>query len=401
MWISVDLKAVIYSLFKYLEIGSLALVNLILAEKVGPSQLGLLMPVLIFITYSNYSIFGAPQLILKYLPRKHSNSSKERLLGSSSKLLSVGFLITLIVAFTFLELQYVGLVFYICIATFISSFISSKLRVDFRFTPINTANFLSSFGLLALTFYYVQDINTYLLALAFAKSCMLLVYVFSDFKFFLKSFMSIWKGVEFKVFYFYGRASLTMALSGLAFTLLMSIDRLIIQSWGLHPIDLGVYQLADTIGMAFYLGVTTLLFYFYPLFLKKINEDKLFRRNYLKGLMCLSVVPFISYYPSKFILGLLDGVIFGDYPGVWILVPKIIVLKLVLIAYSSLLTYFISISKDMIGVLITICLCLSIFIINYILIPSNQSSLAFLPIVYSLIIFVFIFGVFFNEYKKQ
>lgn len=395
------MKALIYSLFKYLEIGSLALVNLILAEKVGPSQLGLLMPVLIFITYSNYSIFGAPQLILKYLPRKHSNSSKERLLGSSSKLLSVGFLITLIAAFTILDGQYVGLVFYICVATFISSFIASKLRVDFSFTPINIANFLSSFGLLALTFYYVQDINTYLLALAFAKSCMLLVYVCSDFKFFLSSFMSIWKRIEFKVFYFYSRASLTMALSGLAFTLLMSIDRLTIQSWGLHSVDLGVYQLADTIGMAIYLGVTTLLFYFYPLFLKKINEDKLFRRNYLKGLMYLSVVPFISYYLSDFILGFLDGVIFEAYLGVWDLVPKIIVLKLTLIAYSSLLTYFISISKDMIGVSITICLCLSLFLISYILIPPNLNSLTLLPIAYSLIIFVFIMGVFLNEYKKQ
>ncbi|MDN3381577.1 hypothetical protein QL995_02635 [Pseudoalteromonas sp. APC 3358] len=395
------MKAVIYSLFKYLEIGSLALVNLILAEKVGPTQLGLLMPILIFITYSNYSTFGAPQLILKYLPRKYTLTSKELLIDSSSKLLSIGFLITLIAGFIFLELKHVGLVFYICAATFTSSFIASKLRVDVRFLPINIANFLSSVGLLVLTFYYVQDVYSYLSALVFAKSCMLLVYVLADFKFFSNSFKSLLRRIKLKVFYFYGRAALSMALSGIAFTILMSIDRLIIQSWQLDSVLLGVYQLADTIGMAFYLGVTTFLFYFYPVFLKKINEDKVFRNNYLRILLGISLVPFIMYYPAKMTFELFEGVLFESYPGVWSIVPKIIFLKMALVIYSSLLTYYISRSKDMIGVCITVALTFSIVLINFLFISPDQNGLLLLPIACSLAIFIFIFGIVFSEYKNN
>ncbi|RTE86063.1 MULTISPECIES: hypothetical protein [Gammaproteobacteria] len=391
----------LFSIFKYLEIIILGLSNLILAETLGPAQLGQLMPVIIFITYSNYTVFGAPQLILKYWSRKKSPKTQASLMSASVKLLVFGSVGTWLLALIVIESSYILKVTLVSILTFFASYLSAKLRVEYRLLPVNLAHVLTSFTLLLLIYLFVTDIESYLVSLLVAKAVMLLIYVYFDFSFFISSLKQLFKKLHLKLFMAYLISAVLMTLNGLIISLILVMDRLVIQSWRVSEEILGVYQLADTISMFGYLLLTTVFFYFYPFILQKVRESKAFRSKYLCIVILLSCSPLFVYWPLNWVTGSLEGRLFSTFQGVWSVALAVSLLKISIFSYSVLMTFFVAISSrsKIIGWSLTTFIVLTC--IGIIFNKDLSSSYFWLPITFCFAISTLTASVAYFEFRKE
>lgn len=357
------MKLIYFTLTKYFELVSLAVVNFLLADLIGPKELGKLIPVLLFITYSSFAPLGSPQLILRYSQLKQNPMSQYHLRTSANKLIWFGIIAVIFSAQIFISSEFLIWVCVISIVTILSSYLMAKSRISGNLTYLNMANLSFAITLLVLNITLVNDALSFLKIMALSKIFSLTILIFSENKFFFSIFASFGEKIKSKIFVFYTKKSFQMMINGLFVTLLMTFDRIIIQVSDMSLELKGSYQLSDMMATAIQMLASSVLVYYFPLFLFKLKRDKGFKTKYLIFLL-ISILGIWIFLPISILFNqVFEGIIFVEYDRLWQITPIMLHWKLMILVWSSLVTYYTAIGGDLRAGILTLFLIFLMFVL--------------------------------------
>ena len=338
---------VTFSLLKYVEILVTSFTTFFLAKKIGPEEMGFAIPVFLYITYANYLSLGVNQVVTKNLSRFKNKSKIISFLRINFQFLICVSFINMLLAFVLLDNKYAFLVGIISIFTIFKGFYMSYFRAVYKIFILNKNNLIFSILLFFSVFLFVNTLWDYLLTWAISLSFSLVLYFLDDLDLFKKIMKKLHKFPSRLDLIYNLKEGIKLAVAGLFTTILLTSDRFLINQLDV-PVKLkGSYQLADYVGTAFYMIITTFSFYYQPKLIEKIRTDKLkFRKtyvNYIKKSFIL--VPFfllLIHYSSK----LVSFYIFPEYENLEVYVTLSVYVKLSVVYLSLMSLYHIGLDKE-------------------------------------------------------
>lgn len=368
-----------YATFKGVEVVLTSSITLILAKKIGPNQYGLLLPILLYITYANYISFGVNQVVVKNYSRIKQTTSIESFLGSNLKILFFTFVINIFLTTYIFHFRQNIIIASISTLIILRGFFSSYFRAVDRIYILNYVNISYSVLLLGLVFIWGNTITNYLnfWALSIFVACIIyflydravfqLIFINALFKFNSQEIRrSLLEGVK-------------LGLTGILTTILLTYDRLIINSLNINPDVKGSYQLADNFGTAFYIVFTTIIFFYYPRWIEKLRENPEFRITFTQNIKkVVAFIPFVLMI-SFFLAKVINSLIFPEFIELEIYITLSIFIKCCTV--STALTSILYISKDKEKKYLkrAFILILPIFLIIYLL--SSKMPIWLIPII--------------------
>lgn len=385
----------IFSLLKYVEILVTSFTTFLLAKKIGPEEMGMAIPVLLYITYANYLSLGVNQVVTKNLSRFKTNCEIISFISINLQFILFVSFVNMILAFIILGIKYAIIVSTISIFTILKSFFMSYFRASFKIYVLNKNNLAFSIVLLLSVVLFVNNLRDYLLSWVFSLGLSLVLYFMDDRFFFKKIIKNLCKFPSKSDLTYNLQEGFKLAITGLLTTILLTSDRLLINLMDI-PVNLkGSYQLADYLGTAFYMIFTTLFFYFYPKWIENIRHNTLnFRKIFLKKIKTsLTLVPFILlgvFFLSKFIALF----VFPEYIGLESYLTLSVYVKLSVIYLSLISLYYVGLDKESyyiksVKYLVVILLILLIIIylinINFLWIPIVIGTLVFFEVIKKLL----------------
>ena len=263
-------KAILYVFFKYIELIVTASVMLILAKKIGPIEMGYSISYLLYITYSSYLGAGTNAMVIKQFFRQ-----PEKIIFVSNSLKFILIVCTLNFFLSYLFFDDFFLISLISISLLLKNFFYSYFRSIFKTIYINIINIYSASFLLLGTLFYVEYWNDYLLIWMFAISSSVIICLFLETSIIKLIFPEIKKSI-LTGFHIDFKEVLYLTCIGIIGTIFLTMDRLIINNLDISNSIKGSYQFADNITTAFFMGFGSLIFYFTPNIIEKVNQDKKF-----------------------------------------------------------------------------------------------------------------------------
>lgn len=375
-------------MFKYLEIVITSLTTILLAKKLSPEEMGLSMPVLLYITYANYLSLGVNQVILKNYSRfKDQQQIEEFLRINLQYLFSIG-IVNVILAYCFLSPKYALLAAAVSMGIMLRSYFMSYFRVVDRTIVLNKNNLIFSVLFLAGTFVFVDSVSKYLIVWCIAIWFALVLYFIDDFRFYVRIFARFLKKPSKEQITFNITQGIKLAVTGFIATLFLTSDRFIINKMQV-PLDFkGSYQLADFVGSAYYLIITTIIFYFYPKLIARIRDDENFKKLYIgyigKGLKISPLIIGLTYVAS---LGVSKW-IFPEYPNLSYLITASVGLKTAIIFVTSFSIYYIAIDKEKLYIQSMVYSIAAFLVIGFLLVMLGSAFALYVPLILCLVLLI-------------
>ena len=379
-------KAILYVFFKYIELIVTASVMLILAKNIGPTEMGYSISYLLYITYSSYLGAGTNAMVIKQFFRQ---PEKIIFVSNSLKFILIVCILNFFLSYLFFDNFF--LISLISISLLLKNFFYSYFRSIFKTIYINIVNIYTASFLLLGTLFYVENWNDYLLIWMFAISSSVIICLFLETSIIKLIFPEIIKKSIFTGFHIDFKEVLYLTCIGIIGTVFLTTDRLIINNLDISDSIKGSYQFADNITTAFFMGFGSLIFYFTPNIIEKVNQDKKFFfkfSNYTKYL--LFIIPSIcalSYLFSNYVFNLW----FTEYKGVALFICTTLFLKLTILSGSIYALIFNGLDAESSYLRLSIIPILLLFI-NFILVKIYLpiELITFIPLSISLIVFIFI-----------
>lgn len=335
-----------FSILKFLEVIVTSLTTFLVAKKIGPSEMGKAMPILLFITYGTYLSLGVNQVLLKNYSRVEAEGKSYDLVKVNFQYLTIVSFVSVMVSYIFINPSYAIYAAIISICTLFRSFFMSYFRVVLRMDVLNKNNLVFSLLFLLFTLFFVETLRDYLFFWACSLTISLIFYFLDSRKFFSRIFKNILVLPEKQQVIYNLSEGAKLAATGLVTTILLTSDRFIINNLSISLQMKGAYQLADYVGTAYYMFFTTIIFYYYPQLISRLRVDKIFRNTYLKYLkVCGTMIPvllIIIYFLAKFVASR----IFPEYVDLEVFVVTSVFIKSGVILVSSFSTYYIAINRE-------------------------------------------------------
>ena len=384
----------IFSLLKYAEFIFIALTSIILARQIGPVEMRYSIPVFLYITYSNYLCLGVNSVILKRYGLLNK-IEQDDLFCRVFHLTCVACLGTFLLSLIVLECSYALLAAGVSIMVFLRSYFLTYYRLKGRMFVINVNSIMYAFLFFILTITYVHTFKAYMICWNIALISVLFLYFFSDLKH-LKKYISL-KHIEYSWKKYKSIVSMGIKLSFMTImtTIFLTNDKFFIDKFPDISDSLkGSYQLADNIGVALYMIVTTIMYYYYPTWMVKLRSFE-FLKLYIKRigflLLALPFVVFVTWSVTYYIALWL----FPAYDSLDVFVPAIVCYKLLIIALSLFSTICIVYNKEMKYVFSSLFVLMLIIGCNFLLIWM-RFSLVSIPIIASVFILFYIIWLIFR-----
>lgn len=338
--------AILFSLFKYLEVGIIAATTFIVAKKIGPDEMGKAMPVLLYITYSNYLSLGINQVIVKNYSRFKDEGQIKEFVKINLQYMIVISLVSVFAAYVFVDFDFFILAAMVSIGTLMRSFFTSYFRAIDKIWVLNKNEIIFSLLLFLLTLVLVNNLKDYLLYWWISLWIGLLFYLIDGRTFFFKVIRQLFFISKKKKLVSNLKEGIKLASAGFLTTILLTADRFVINRLDFDLSVKGSYQLADYVGAAYYLGVTTIIFYFYPKLITKLREDNGFRKiyiNYIK--LSAKVFPIIIILTYLFSSAGADW-FFKEYNNLSYFITLSVGLKSCVILITSFSIYYVALDKE-------------------------------------------------------
>ena len=384
-----NIQVISYTFFKYFELILTAVLMLVLADKIGPVEMGYSISSLLYITYSSYLAFGMNTLIIKNYKRE--NNKIGFLTCNFQFLFCVG-LLNFVFTFFIFDKTIFYLISIISIANLFRSFFMSYYRVINKIWVLNINNiFLSSF-LLISTFFLVDYWSEYLLIWSIIVSLSLILFVFFDIMVFKELFNEFFNLPNFIVLFRSFKEGAKLALVAGVGTVLLTTDRLLINSLAISDTIKGSYQFADNLSTAIFIGFSSVIFYFTPDWINKINEDKSFF-IYLNKIVNygLLIIPIVSIFAYN-IVGFLHKFWFLEYQDLPKFVLLTLILKLIILLSGIYTLVYIGLNDEIKFLkLSTIPLSFLVILYFYVKFYMCENSFIFIPVLISLNVLLMIF----------
>ncbi len=377
-----------FSSLKYLEIVITASTTFFLAKIIGPKEMGLALPILLYITYANYLALGVNQVVTKNLSRFSDESKMKNFITINLQYILLVSLINLMLAFLLLDVRYALFAGFVSIFTILRGFFSSYFRAIYRIRVLNKNNIIFSIFLLLTVLFFVEDLQSYLYYWSMGLGGALILFFLDDKSFFTKVLRNIFVLQPKHDIVFNLKEGLKLAVAGFITTILLTSDRLIINKMDI-PIEIkGSYQLADYAGTAFYMFVTTIFFYFYPKWIQNIREDNMFRKifiaNIKKSMVLIPVILMIIFFASKVVA----KVFFPEYQILENFVLLSVFIKTSVIYLSLLSMFYIGMDHEVKYIKSLKFLVLSLGIIFIVIYYFMTIDFIWIPIILGSFIFV-------------
>lgn len=340
-FISKNKGVIAFSIFKYLEIGITALTTFILAKKIGEQGLGQALPVLLFITYANYFSLGVNQVILKNYSRYETNLANKFLLLNFQYLSFICIFVVLL-SFSLIDFKHFMFVSIIAIGNIFRSYFMAYYRVKDRSIILNKNNLIFSLLLFTLTILFTNTLTDYLIFWSISISTSILLYLSDDLLYFLKLFKSFFTLPDMSFLKKNLLEGIRLAMIGFVSTILLTLDRFIINDKSIDLAIKGSYQLSDFVGTAYYMVLTTIIFYFYPKLIANLRENEAAKKQFLKYVkFALKIFPI--FVGLAFVCAtLIQKLIFPEYQNLPYFISSIIALKSVILISTSFSMYYIA-----------------------------------------------------------
>ncbi len=374
-----------FTLIKYIEVVFTALSTFILAKKIGPNQMGIGLPVFLYITYANYLSLGLNQVVLKNYSRINHSEKNEFIRFNFQYYLIIS-LVNVSLSFKLLDTKFALISSLISNSLLFRSFFTSYFRSIDKVYVLSINNFLYSALILFLVIIFVNDLISYLFVWLMISVFVLLLYYAYDIKFFNEIFKSIHIFPSVKTLKFNITEGVKLALSSIISTIYLTSDRFIVNKIDIDIEFKGSLQLSDYFGTAIYILITTIIFYFYPKLIAKVRESSEFRNKLLS---------YISYTPFYIIIILVFSYIFlyytipiffAEYPNLLILVISQLFTKLMVISIGFLSLYFIGMDDEKRFLIINIIPLLILIFMGYFFIKFNFNEIHYISIAIGLLL---------------
>ena len=95
-----------FSVLKFIALGLSSFSMIVLAKKIGPYQMGLAMPIFLYITYSNYLSLGVNQVMTKNYSRTKGNSNILKFLTINLQIILFAFILNLFISYFIFSKQF-------------------------------------------------------------------------------------------------------------------------------------------------------------------------------------------------------------------------------------------------------------------------------------------------------
>jgi len=384
---------IVFSIFKYLEIGITALTTFVLAKKIGEQGLGKALPVLLFITYANYFSLGVNQVILKNYSTYEDDLANKFLLLNFQYLSFISFLVFLL-SFSIIDFKYFIFVSIIAIGNIFRSYFMTYYRVKERSIILNKNNLIFSLLLFTFIVIFTNTLKEYLFFWSISISISIVLYLCDDLKYFLKLFRSFFTFPDVSFLKKNILEGIRLAMIGFVSTILLTIDRFIINDESIDLAIKGSYQLSDFVGTAYYMVLTTIIFYFYPKLIAYLREDDNAKKHFLKYIkLALKIFPIVIVI-AFFSAIIIQKFVFPEYQNLPYFISSIICLKSLILISTSFSMYYISGNQELkylksmiilISGVVFISVIIKFYFTNYIIyIPNIISFLILIEILFKI-----------------
>ena len=180
-------------------------------------------------------------------------------------------------------------------------------------------------------------------------------------------------------------------LSGVG-TIFLTNDRFLINYLDISDTIKGSYQFADNMSTAIFIGFSSIIFYFTPNWINKINEDKSFFIRLSKivnyGLLAIPVIVFFAYI----IVGYLNEFWFLEYSDLSVYILLTLTLKLLILLSGIYTLVFIGLNDEIKYLKLSIIpLFLLVVLFFYVKFYLDKKLFLFIPIIISITVLLWIF----------
>ncbi|GAK99708.1 membrane protein [Nonlabens ulvanivorans] len=366
---------IVFSGLKYLEIIITALTTFFLAEMIGPTEMGKAIPVLLYITYSSYLSLGVNQVIIK---KYEEFCEKEKSLEFLNVNLQYHFLIsiiTIILAYIFIDVKFAFLTGLISAATILRSYFMAYFRVKNEIYRLNKNNLIFSILLLLSVFILVENWFDYLFYWAVSLWISVFIYLFDARKLLIVLLQKHIFSINLNQTTFILKQGIRLALLGLITTFLLTFDRIIISNTDLSLEAKGTYQLADYFGKAFYMICTTILFYYYPKLLNALRKDYDFMLKYIRFIKYGTIAILPISILSMITINLIQNFYFKTYIDLEWYVSYNLILKMIVLLSSLIATIYIAMDSEYLFAKTNVYLMIGVIsLIGYILLFNFSNT---------------------------
>lgn len=297
-------KIVSYIFYKYIELIIMGLTMLLLAKKIGPTEMGLSIPSLLYITYSSYLSLGLNQLTIKKYATLSNINDKKLFLAFNFQFLVIIGILNFFLAYITLDKDFFLMGAIISLLNLLKSFFIAYYRVIDRIKVVNYNNLLLSLLLLIGVVFYTEKWEHYMLVWSISMFVVTIFFFIPDL-FFLKQVLQ--KVLEKPNVLIYKSNIIDgskLAIMGIISTIVLTADRFIINKSQASLDVLGSYQFSDNISTALYIGISSIVFYKTPewidLIRKKQSFIKLIYKNIYLSFIFLIPILFILFFTIKF-----------------------------------------------------------------------------------------------------
>ena len=388
-----------FSTLKYLEIIITSLATFFLAKKIGPKEMGLAMPVFLYITYSKYLALGVNQVVTKNLSRYDDyDEIKNFITINLQYIIFVGFL-NILLAYIILDIKYALFASLVSTFSILRGFFTSYFRAVHRIRVLNKNNIIFSFYLLLSVLFLVDDLYSYLIYWSLGLGGTLILYFLDDKIFFANVFKNFASIQSKDAILFNLKEGVKLAITGFFTTILLTSDRLIINKMNISVEIKGSYQLADYVGTAFYMFVTTITFYFYPKWIENIRNNNQFRKSFIsyikKSMFLIPFVLILLFFASK----LIAKIFFPEYQMLENFVVLSVYMKMAVVYLSLIAMYYVGLDYEIKYIKSLKYLVLSLAVIFGVVYFFVSIDFIWVPIILGSFIFIEVFRKLFFSLK--
>jgi len=386
--LKINLDVFKFTFLKYIEIAITSLITLIVAKEIGPLEMGKAIPVLLFVTYSNYLALGVNQALVKNYSRMKNRLEVLNFITINFQYLLLICVLTFVSAYFLLIQKYFFFSALISAGVLFKGFFMAYFRSINRIFVLNKNNIIFSLLFLLSVLIFVKNWYDYIICWAICLWISNFIYFLDSKVFFLIIIKNI-KSIPAKINILFNlKQGLKLATFGVISTILLTSDRIIVNKLDVSLELKGSYQLADYVSMGFFMLITTISFYYTPVWISKIRVSasfrKLFYKRFSMSLLFFPALIGVIYLFSRIFVDLF----FPEYDNLIIFIVLSSILK-ILVSFISLSSIiFMGLDKEIdfiksmvpIVVLYVISILLFLFVI--------QVKIYIIPLVLSFLLVV-------------
>ena len=327
---------VFYTATKYLEVLFLAVMGYVVASKFGPQEYGKLASYLIAVTYSAYALLGVNQFVVKRV-----STGQLTIEIGISRMLFYFLFATVLTSIYFGAIsghEHRSLLFLVVLVNLFRSICIALARVNDSMRHLSLSNFLASLIFVLFALFFIDTIQKYLISWA-VINCVASIVLIYGLRLKLSSFSNVLKFRNHLDGLF---ESLAFVLTGLITTYFLTAERFILIRIESSNKILGIYQFADQISLALYIGLSSMVFFYTPKIYSHYNGNTNIGSREIKVLgILIMIAPIFAYVLAISCQALLRHLL-PEFVGSYIPIFQTILAKTYLVLLVSLSTIMIA-----------------------------------------------------------